>query len=386
MKSVGWLTALLVLLAATHDVQANEALITARIEGTNFINTTPKAAYCNWFQGGAYCFNRWTVDLPITYRKWVDVDAANARDKVYIKLPPRQALTLQNQLTGQTATMFIAFADVSQRVSHRSETVVGGQPIGCTAHGGLVGGPGYSQFLWSVNNTTNPPPCVSNKTGNTQVEDAEFTRTGVMFRPEFPSVASLAPGLWEGTLDYPVGMGQGFDFGNIVQSSTDVIRFRVRFNVLHEIRVDFPAHGTQVQLAPQGSWESVMNTTRAPLRLYHDSPLRLWAGSAFKVYLACQYDTNLNTCRLKNQTADHYVPVNVAISLPGGFSNAGRPVDRLPLIDRVANAKTIVPTGFVSNAPGTLHFEVSADSAAEMLRYPGATYSGAITIIYDANP
>ncbi|MBD8681137.1 hypothetical protein [Pseudomonas sp. CFBP 13719] len=386
MKSVGWLTALLALLAATHNVQANEALITARIEGTNFINTTPKATYCNSFQGGAYCVNKWTVDLPITYRKWVDVNAANARDKVYIKLPPRQALTLQNQLTGQTATMFIAFADVSQRVSYSNETVVGLRPIGCVAYGGMGGGPGYSQFLWSVTNTTNPPACVSDKSGNTQVEDSEFTRSGVMFRPEFPSAASLAPGRWEGTLDYPVGMGQGFDFGNIVQSSTDAIRFRVRFDVQHDIRVDFPADGTEVKLAPQGGWESAINSSKAPVRLFHDSPLRLWAGAAFKVYLACEHLGNAYNCRMKNQANDHYVQVDTAISLPGAFTSDGQPVDRLPLYSHVGNGRIITPTTMATNAPGTLHFDVTGRRAAEMLLYPGSRYSGAITIIYDANP
>lgn len=377
---------LLALWATTTEVGASEALITARVEGTTFVNTTPKATYCNQFQGGAYCTNRWTVDLPITYRKHVDVNSTDNRDKVYIKLPPRQALTLQNQLTGQTATMSISFVDVSQRVSFVHETVVGNRPIGCTAYGGTGGSPLWSQFLWTVVNTTNPPGCTSDKTGNTQVEDAEFTRSGVMFRPEFPAAASLAPGRWEGTLDYPIGLGQGFDFGNITQSSTNVIRLRVRFDVLHEIRVDFPAHGTEVKLIPQGSWDSMANTTRAPKRLYHDSPLRVWAGSAFSVYLACEHPGARYACHIKNQTANHAVPVNVAISLPGNFTSAGQPVDRLPLSDRLANAKTIIPVGTAINAPGTLHFEVGSDPVLQMQRYPGAQYSGWITIIYDANP
>lgn len=366
---------------------ANDVLITARIDGTQFVNTTPWASYCPSFSiGGSLCRNAWTVDLPISYRKRVDVNSSDDRDKIYVKLPPRQALTLQNQLTGQTSTMFVSFRGVSQRVTWVHETVMGASPRNCVATGGVAGGKGWSQTLWHPQNSTNPAPCISNKTGNTQVEESEITYVGVEFRPEFPAAASLAPGRWEGVIDYPIGTGQGFDFGNTTQADTSVIRFRVSFDVLHEIRVDFPAQGTEVKLAPQGSWVSVMNTSKAPIRLYHDSPLRLWAGSAFNVYLACQHDRPNNLCHLKNSSADHVVPVNVSLSLPGGFLSNGLPVTRLPLIDRIANAKTIVPTSTATNAPGTLHFEVSGSDASEMLKYPGAKYSGEVTIIYDANP
>ncbi|MBD8730487.1 hypothetical protein [Pseudomonas sp. CFBP 13710] len=377
---------LLLALPFTPQATANEIAFTARIDGTRFVNTTPRADYCAHFGMGSFCATSWSTNLPITYRKRVDVNSPDARDKVYVRLPARRAITLQNQLTGETATMFLSFYQFSQRVSWVHETVVNGAPSGCGVFGSLGGGPGYSRFLWYVMNSTNPAPCFSTKSANPNVEDSEFTNTGISVRPEFPAVGSLAPGDWEGIADYRVGLGQDFDFGNILDPSTDHFRVRISFKVMHEMRVDFPAHGTEIRLVPQGSWASVMNTSKAPVRLYHDSPLRLWAGSAFKVYLACEHDTNRNLCRLKNQTTDHYVPVNVAISLPGGFGYAGRPVDRLPLLDRIANAKTIVPTGTASNAPGTLHFDVSSDDAVEMLRYPGARYSGWVTIIYDANP
>ncbi|MBD8483268.1 hypothetical protein SOM59_12300 [Pseudomonas coleopterorum] len=388
MKSLiqGTLCLCVAALATTANVWAGEALITAQVQGSTFVNTTPKASYCNIFASGRSCQNLWTVDLPVTYRKLVDVRSGDDRDKVYIKLPPRQALTLQNQSTGQTATMSIAFQDVSQRVSYLHERVVGTRPINCTANGGLIGGPRYSQFLWYTTNTTNPPACISDKAGNAQVEDSEFTLSGVSFRPEFPAAASLAPGRWEGVIDYPVGMGQGFDFGNLVSTDASVIRFRVRFEVLHEIRVDFPAHGTQVELTPDGKWDTNRNTSRVPRRLYHDSPLRLWAGSPFSVYLACEYPSVTRDCILQSDLNTHRVPASVAISLPGSFVSDGQPVARLPLLERVENARIITPTATATNAPGTLHFEVDGAGTAQMQRYPGAKYSGAITIIYDANP
>lgn len=377
---------LLLALPFTPQATANEIAFTARIEGTRFVNTTPNASYCNHFGGGSFCATSWSTNLPITYRKRVDVNSPDARDKVYVRLPARRAITLQNRLTGETATMFLAFYQFSQRVSWEHETVVNGSPNGCGVFGSLGGGPGYSRFLWHALNTTNPAPCFSTKSGNPNVEDSEFTNTGISVRPDFPPVGSLAPGDWEGIADYRVGLGQDFDFGNILDASTDQFRVRISFKVMHEMRVDFPAHGTEIRLAPQGSWTSVMNTSRAPVRLYHDTPLRLWAGSPFSIYLACEYPERRDQCLLKNQAAEHYVPLDVALTLPGAFQSNGMPVDRLPVLDGRNYAKTIVPTGTASNAPGTLHFDVSGTSAEAMLRYPGARYSGWVTIIYDANP
>jgi len=370
----------------SHWAQANEKLITARIEGTQFINTTQKALWCNQFAGGAYCTpSDWGIDLPITYTKIVDVNSADYRDKVYAKLPARQSLTLQNQLSGQTATMSITFNYFSQRVSWLHDTVLAAPAGGCGALGGIGGAPGRSQHLWYVLSGSNPAPCYSSRTGNANVENSEFTRIGVSIRPQFPAVASLDPGRWEGVIEYLVGPGRDFDFGNVASASTDVIRFRVSFVVQPDIRVDLPANGTEVKLIPQGGWGVTTNSSRAPERLYHDAPLRLWAGVPVRVYLSCQW-INLadGRCKLRPDIGGSDVPFDTQITLPSTFTHNNQPVNRLSLRNAPSRAKTIIPSGNIANAPGTLHFEVSGADAERMLLRPGAKYSGTVTIIYDA--
>jgi hypothetical protein len=367
--------------------QANETLITARIEGTQFVNTTPRAQWCSQFASGGYCTNReWGIDLPITYTKVVDVNSADDRNKVYAQLPARQSVTLQNQVTGQTATMSIAFHHFSQRVSWRNETVLAAPRGGCGGLGGIGSAPGvWSQHLWYALNPSNPTPCHSSKAGNGAVENSQFTRIGVSIRPEFPAPASLDPGGWEGVIDYPVGPGRGFDFGNLTSASTDVIRFRVSFVVQPDIRVDFPDNGAELKLIPQGGWGATMNSSRAPERLYYDSPLRLWAASPVRVYLGCELPNAADgRCNLRYTPIRSDVPMDTQLTLPSTFTHNNQPVNRLSLRHGAARAKTIVPSGNITNAAGMLHFEVSGADAAKMLLNPGAKYSGTVTIIYDA--
>jgi hypothetical protein len=385
--TITWLASLVLPWLFSQAVQANETLITARIDGTQFINTTPKAQWCAQFASGGYCTNRdWGIDLPITFTKVVDVNSPDVRNKVYAQLPARQAITLQNQLSGQTATMSIAFNHFSQRVSWRNETVLAAPIGGCGGIGGIGSAPGvWSQHLWYTLSESNPAPCYSSKSGNATVENSQFSRIGVSIRPEFPSPASLNPGRWEGIIDYPVGPGRGFDFGNLTSATTDVIRFRVSFVVQPDIRVDFPDNGAELRLIPQGGWGATVNSSRAPERLYYDSPLRLWAASPVRVYLGCQLPNAADgRCNLRPTTGRADVPMDTQLTLPGTFTHNNQPVNRLSLRHGVARAKTIVPSGNISNAPGTLHFEVSGADAAKMLLNPGAKYSGTVTIIYDA--
>jgi len=36
------------------------------------------------------------------------------------------------------------------------------------------------------------------------------------------------------------------------------------------------------------------------------------------------------------------------------------------------------------NRPGQLHFQVAQDDMDGMLRYPGTTYTGQVTVVFDA--
>ena len=72
------------------------------------------------------------------------------------------------------------------------------------------------------------------------------------------------------------------------------------------------------------------------------------------------------------------------MSLPGGIQYQGRPVEHLPLPTGRAAAlqfEAVMPT---INRPGQLHFEVGRADVPSMLAHAGSTYTGQVTVVFDA--
>lgn len=89
------------------------------------------------------------------------------------------------------------------------------------------------------------------------------------------------------------------------------------------------------------------------------------------------------TCGIRND-ASHEVPVTVAITLPGGIEHQGRPVQQLALPSGQAGALAFESAMPTLNRPGQLRFQVERNDVQAMLRYPGATYAGQVTVVFDA--
>lgn len=365
---------------------AGEALITARVDKDTIVNTTPAATFCNQVIYN-YCTRRWTVDLPITYTKSIDLASTNTRSKAYVQVPARQQLTLQNRSTGQTLPMHLSFTGISQRASHQTVPVIGRAPDGgCFPTSLQTGNTAFTQFIWLIKAAPTPAPCTTDAgSGDGVVQQSQFTLAGVEFKPEFPAVDAMSPGLWEGFIDYPLLAARGFDFGEISDASTNSIRFRVQLRVMHDIRVDLPAANGEVVLNPPGGWQSYLMTNKVPERLYHNAPLRIWTNGPFTVYLICQFTSNAR-CAMRHPTRIEYLPVTTALTLPGPFRDGPLPVERTRLFIGEANATLITHGGDLSNQPGMLHFDVPGSYLINMIRYRGTKYSGNITIVFDANP
>jgi len=364
--------------------QAGEALISARVENERVIDVTPRSRVCQQWQ---LCTTTQTIDLPFEYSKDINLTSTNAREKVYVHLPSRQAILLVNRETQETASAKLAFRYISQKVSHQTQPVLStGVTGGCTAPSGLVGASNYKRYLWSTFYPDGQRPCMATATGTSEVQHSTFNETMLSYTADFPAAASLSPGLWEGFIDYPVGQPGGFDFGDLVQVSADSIRFRMEINVKHDMQVDFPASGSAIEVIPPGGWKQYETSNQIPPRLVHDSPLKIWASSPFAVYVTCQYGNNLPNCGMKHPSVSDLAAVHTALTLPATFHYNGQPVTRLPLGVGAANAKLITPVGNVSSQPGQVHFEVQQNDIRRMLAYfRGATYSGDVTLMFDAN-
>jgi len=378
----GLLLGMLCLGACT--TQAAETLISARVENERVVDVTPRSRYCQHWQ---MCSSEKTIDLPFEYAKEINLASTNAREKVYAHLPSRQTITLINRATQETASASLAFRFISQKVSHQTQSVLTtGVSGGCTAPYGLVGASNWKRYLWSTFYPDAQRPCMATATGTSEIQHSMFNETMLSYNASFPAAASLSPGLWEGFIDYPVGQAGGFDFGDLVQVSADTIRFRMEITVKHDMQVDFPATGSAVEVIPPGGWKQYETTNQIPPKLVHDSPLKIWASSPFAVYVTCQYGGNPIHCGMKHPRLSDLSAVHTALTLPATFHYNGQPVTRLPLGVGAANAKMITPIGNVSSQPGQVHFEVLQNDVRRMLlHHRGATYSGDVTLMFDAN-
>ena len=151
----------------------------------------------------------------------------------------------------------------------------------------------------------------------------------------------------------------------------------------HALKVDIPPGGNRIELIPQGGWQAWLNHGRAPARLYRDQTFRIAASSRFKMQLECSIVMG-NTCGLRNAEGDE-VPLQVAVTLPNGLVDQyGQAVNALPLRLDGVGTELFQPSRYVNDRPGSLHFEVRRGDMGEMLKRPGSTYSGVVTVVWDS--
>ncbi|NBA93690.1 hypothetical protein GUY40_01725 [Pseudomonas sp. R5(2019)] len=198
-----------------------------------------------------------------------------------------------------------------------------------------------------------------------------------------PSPLRMKHGLYKGQTTYTVGPGADFDLGNGVtnlNSPTVTLNFELEVN--HAFVLDFPPGSERAVLEPPNGWLDWVNRGRKPQRLYREHPFRIWSSGPFKVYMRCDQSVG-EACAIQNAQG-HEVPVQVALSLPETITHSGTPVKQLPIPTRETAALVFDSLAPTLNRQGRLHYEVAREHAGEMLKYPGTTYSGSVTLVFDA--
>lgn len=212
---------------------------------------------------------------------------------------------------------------------------------------------------------------------------ADVEELSIGFNMNIPPPYRLKAGTYRGSITYRIGPGGDFDFGNDVSNlSGDSLTVNFELDVQHAFMFEFPPGSDRAVLEPRNGWQAWLAGGKAPQRLYRDLPFRVWSTGPFKVYKLCQYDTGAK-CAIKNDGGEQ-VPVDVAMSLPAGVQHRGQAVERLPLpTGRLAalQFEAAMPT---LNRPGQLHFEVGRNDVQAMLQHPGSTYTGQVTVVFDA--
>ena len=147
-----------------------------------------------------------------------------------------------------------------------------------------------------------------------------------------PNPLKMRSGTYRGNTAYSIGPMQDFDFGDLVTFKDSSLTLNFTLKVQHELKVEVPPGGNRVELLPQGGWQSWLQRNRKPERLFRDQTFNLSASSQFKMTLECEHEGG-NTCALQEPVSGRTVPMNIAVSLPNGMTDAsGQPVHRRPLL------------------------------------------------------
>ncbi|WP_421277136.1 hypothetical protein [Aeromonas veronii] len=200
------------------------------------------------------------------------------------------------------------------------------------------------------------------------------------FKLSAPNPLKIPNGVYTGSLKIRVGRyTDDIDFGNSIYWAGRDHKLNFTLTVRHQLRVDFPINdsGNKIELLPLGGWLAGLYHGKVKGNLLQqDLPFRIWFSSPFTVSLRCQYpwgasdecalkDGKGRTVPLKTFYVDHHNVITNLTKRPYKFFP---PIQGQPVI----------------NAVSAIRFQVVGGTVTEMMKYPGSSFKGDVTLIFDA--
>lgn len=360
-----------------------------------FVNTTPESGICPWHIPerckALGIFSIRTNDIRVSSIAPIRGGHTDPRQGAMFKVPSEwRDVVVNHVVSGKAETVSMRIAGVGGRFDLGGgvdQSVWTRGQLGwvypnppCTHTGYGTGN--QLIFLWSWIVPVNAGACAM--FASKDIPILYYPLFEYSYELKTPNPLKMDNGQYVGSLNYTMGPGGDFDFGDIMMPNDDIFTFNFTLDVDHHLKMEVPPGGNRIQLEPQGGWQAWLQNGRKPVRLFRDQTVNLWASSRFKMTLECG-DPMGNTCSVRNP-AGHQVPLDVAVTLPPGLTDsANRPVNRLPLRLDGSGTELFQPSRYVDRKPSTLHFEVKADGVSQMLEQgSGSTYSGAVTVVWDS--
>ncbi|AIG02765.1 Uncharacterised protein [Pseudomonas fluorescens] len=383
--------------AATQDITAVFRPDPSNPMVNKFTNTTPITGHC--VTQPAFCAGWGVFSLltTLSFSANQPIVAGNEmRQGAMFNVPSQwRPVQVTHSRTGEQETVEMRIAALGgwHELGARASQITGGgghnevwegggwsrDALPCLRTNGQVETSTGMAYFWRIPEGVGT--CV--KQARFQVPNLRYTSIHLAYELRTPNPLVMSSGEYYGSLAYSVGPGMDFDMGDVMIPNDNNLTFNFVLNVEHALKVDLPPGGNRIELLPQGGWQAWLNQGRAPSRLYRDQTFRLAASSRFKMQLECSLVIN-NTCGLRSDQGDE-VPLQVAVTLPQGLAGQDdQAVNRRPLRLDGVGTELFQPLYYVNDRPGTLHFEVVRDDMAEMLKRPGSTYSGVVTVVWDS--
>lgn len=387
-----WILAILVLAALGHDslAWALEATISARYRGDGqgrFENTTPLASFCERWP--ADCHGVQTVGLPIEYTKVAIARAPDSRDQFFVQLPSSRTINVVHEKTGESHALSFEINHVSQWVGgylYNNPAFTASVSGGCS-YRLTYGTSKRVLYLWRVKSPASPAACYSSggsiPAGVTT--ESEVRDMGIAYNLKMPPPFKMTQGIYRGSVDFTIGPGGDFDFGNGVSNLNGThLKLNFELDVQHAFVLQFPPGSDRAVLEPPGGWQAWLGGRSRPPRVERDIPFRIWSTGPFKVYKRCGVSLGSDKCGIINRFYDS-AAVDVSIDLPPEVHHQGKPVHRLEIPTGLRNAVRFEHVMAASNRPANLHFEVSGYELNGLFAEPGSTFEGRVTLIFDSD-
>lgn len=399
-----WMTAICAVpttYATQLDLTAEFKPDSGRPDHNKFTNTTPNSGYCVNHPSQCIILNLFSLRAPIQFNSATPINANHSEPRLgamFSTPTDLKSFTVRHTQTLEEKTVMIRINGIGSRYVTSKSVVelVGGNTSILNAH----------SMLWSSQWIYAPTPCTYGGTGGgygatsysfywkTPVTGAcaklaKFDIPGLSY-PYFdftyelvtPNPLEMSSGEYTGSINYSIGPYKDFDMGDIMFPNDTSLTLNFTLSVQHTLKIDIPAGGNTVELLPTGGWQQWLQRGRIPEALTRDQTFLISSSSRFKMLLACERAVG-DTCAVTNGMGQD-VPINVAVSLPSGLTDAnGAQVRRRPLLVSGYGTELFLPSRYVDQTPGTLHFEIQKNHIAQMLNQKG-TYQGNITVIWDS--
>lgn len=333
------------------------------------------------------------VDLPISYRKTTLKDRLS-REQYYVKVPQPRSLLVRRDGGSETLNLRFEVTHISQYAVVTAESPVqSNSPIATRDVKGSCSvvrapfpptglGGTFQWAFWGGDSKWCFASSPQGEPGDLKV--SLVGRTGIGYKLSLPAPTNIVSGIYRGTLVFTMGgTAADFDFGEGVRGLDSTLTVEFEIDLRHELKVEFPPGTDRAVLEPPGGW-GVWSGGRAPAQITRDLPFRLTTSGPLTVYASCSDQLpGLSLCMIDNGEG-HRVPYFVEMTLPSSVQYGNKPVQRLIIIPDPFRARRLVPVSAIANEKGTLHFTVRGGHVGNMLGYPGSTYTGTVTLIFDA--
>ncbi|MFB0721317.1 hypothetical protein ACEU5G_00710 [Aeromonas salmonicida] len=388
-----WLVVLLGLpvQAASINVTAEYKPAAYEVGRGKFINTTP----CNGEPlPGFWCSGTSTVDesqplfISITIDRVVNNNNNLADALTYLGFVGARDVSLVNQGSNKSYSMKFLFTKIGALMSPNlaKEALVNNSDWldhidgDCQRSLNSWASPSRVHYLYDINpeNQLAGGKCYHNKFKTTfSSKSTALSKIYLGYKLHTPDPLKMENGVYKGSLVLSIGRNKDLDFGNGTYSDNQ-LTINFTMTVRHQIKMEFPPGSDKVVLQPPGGWHGWIyrGKSNQPPYLIAELPYRLWVSSDYNVWLNCQYAYG-EVCMLNNERLGMQVRLEVI------YVNKSK--GEFPLkhgVKRLFSASLGGP--YFINEERRIIFKVGKPALTLMMEYPGSTYKGNVTLIYDA--